>query len=92
MEQTTFKSERTGETQCQAILNHLEQHRGKWVAMPDLVRVSGAYAVHSRISDLRARGHHIVQRNERSGRTVKSFYLLVASSLDGSPEERTVQE
>lgn len=92
MEQATFKSERGGESQCEAILAHLEAHCGSWVGLPDLVRVSGAYAVHSRISDLRDRGHHIVHRNERSGRTVKSFYLLVPSSLDGNPEERTVQE
>ena len=91
MEQATFKSERGGESQCSAILHCLELHRGKWVPLPELVRVSGAYAVHSRISDLRDAGHHIVHRNERSGRTVKSFYLLVPSDLGERPDQMAVQ-
>jgi len=51
--------------------------------MPLLARASGGYAVHSRISDLRARGFNIEHHNERVGRVCRSFYKLVET--DGKP-------
>ncbi len=66
-----------GDTQCGAILARLEAAGGDWVAMPELAQASGAFAVHSRVSDLRGRGHVIEQRNERDGRKVRSFYRLL---------------
>jgi biotin operon repressor len=44
--------------------------------MPDLARAAGAYAVHSRISDLRRMGFEIDQQSRRVGRVVHSFYRL----------------
>lgn len=72
----------SGNTQCALILSALLLEKGQWVAMPKLAEASGAFAVHSRISDLRKRGNHIVQRNEYGKRPdgttkVKSFYKLV---------------
>jgi hypothetical protein len=68
---------KAAETQCEAILARLERARGKYVSLPELARVSGAYAVHSRISDLRAWGHDIPRpRLTRRGRVVKSEYCL----------------
>jgi hypothetical protein len=74
---TRHTSEEAGETQCGAILCRLERARGRWVPMPELARVSGAYAVHSRISELRAKGHPIPRpRIERRGRTILTAYRL----------------
>lgn len=66
-----------GTTQCGAILARLEAAGGDWVPMPELAQASGAYAVHSRVAELRSWGHVIEQRSERDGRKVRSFYRLV---------------
>lgn len=65
-------------SQCQAILDELLKTPGQWVPMPQLVVVSGAYAVHSRVSELRDRGHHIEARVE-IGRPSKSFYRITTA-------------
>lgn len=70
----------TNPTQAQRILDKLREHANQWVAMPLLAEISGAYAVHSRIAELRNRlGHHIEHRNEpiKGSRTKRSFYRLV---------------
>ena len=64
------------ETQCQAILRHLQRHRGNWVPLPDLHAISGALAVPTRVSNLRAAGHNIVNRIDSHGRAKFSFYQL----------------
>ena len=46
-------------SQADKILAELQRRPGVNVPMPDLARVSGAYAVHSRIAELRKRGHVI---------------------------------
>lgn len=86
MNQTQFASLASGCSQCDAILARLRERAGAWVQMPELCRVSGAYAVHSRISDLRARGHEIEQRSKRAGRTVQSAYRLVVCAAVPEPE------
>lgn len=63
-------------TQCGAILAYLEAAGGDWVSMPTLAVVSRAYAVHSRVAELRKRGHVIEQRSERDGRRVLSYYRI----------------
>ena len=65
-----------GDSQNARILAALEAAGGAWVPMPDLAAASGAYAVHSRVAELRLRGHDIGHRNERDGRRVRSFYRL----------------
>ena len=65
-----------GQSQCDRILAELESKRGQWVPMPDLARIAGGYAVHSRIADLRKRGHRIEAMQERRGRKVWSYYML----------------
>jgi Helix-turn-helix domain len=66
-----------GRSQAARILAELEARRGHWVPMPELWRVSGAMAVHSRIAELRGRGHAIEHRNEHQDGVVKSFYRLI---------------
>jgi hypothetical protein len=66
-----------GPTQSELILAELIQHHGRWVEMPHLAAVSGAYAVHSRIADLRADGHQIEVKIE-GVRPRKSAYRLVS--------------
>lgn len=76
MTQTEYQRFLLGESQTDKVLMLLYEARGEWVSMPSLASFSGAYAVHSRVSDLRKRGHNIEHRNEHSGRVVKSFYRL----------------
>ena len=78
MSQAEFTLEAKPLSQCDCILRELENWRGQWVPMPRLYEVSGAFAVHSRIADLRKRGHNIEQRSTRlADGTVSSWYRLV---------------
>ena len=67
-----------GLSKCDAILATLTRWEGQWVSMPDLARIAGGYAVHSRIADLRKRGHRIDWKQERKpgSRKVWSYYRL----------------
>lgn len=73
---TTHPSQQAGLSQCDLVLACLHGHGGDWVPMPLLARHSGAYAVHSRIADLRKRGYQIDHRNLRNGRRILSQYRL----------------
>jgi len=75
---TTHPSTAAGLSQCDLVLLALTARVGEWVPMPYLARLSGAYAVHSRVADLRRRGHQIDHRNLRHGRRVLSQYRLAA--------------
>ena len=68
----------TGLSQCALVLAELQLHPGEWVPMPRLVLCSGSYNVHSRIADLRKRGHAILHKNTRKpgSKTIQSFYQL----------------
>ncbi len=46
-------------SQINRILDHLMEHKENWVSMPSLVHVSGSYNIHSRITELRKKGHNI---------------------------------
>ena len=65
-----------GPSHCDAILLVLAHRRGEWVSIRDLHTASGSYVVHSRIADLRKRGHVVEHRNEWHGRACHSFYRL----------------
>lgn len=71
-------SENNSSSQSSLILEALDKEKGKWVPMPYLARISGAFAVHSRIADLRKDGHLIRQENRRfpGSRQTHSFYKL----------------
>ena len=77
---TNHPSAAAGTSQCACILAELEASAGEWVTLIRLHAVSGSMAVHSRINDLRQRGHRIEQRNERVKRMVHSFYRLTSQS------------
>lgn len=66
----------TNPTQAECILRVLEKRRGTWVSMPTLAEQSGAYAVHSRVAELRKRGHRIGNQVMRHGHQAVSFYRL----------------
>lgn len=76
MNQQIYQHTESGRSQSERILAHLRLAAG-WVHLPDLVRVSGGYAVHSRIADLRKRGYVIEQESVHRGRAVHSFYRLI---------------
>lgn len=63
------------------IFNHLAAHPGRWVGMPELVKLSGSYNVHSRVSDLRKRGVSIECRVDRTKRKAMSFYRIKEGAL-----------
>jgi len=64
-------------TQAARILARLMESRGRWVPMPELAALSGAYAVHSRIAELRDRGYQIETKVVRCHRVKHSFYRLI---------------
>lgn len=68
---------RRGPTQNERVLLALQETPGEWVPMPALVRASGAYAVHSRVADLRRAGHRIDHRNRWNDGTCCSEYRLL---------------
>jgi hypothetical protein len=78
MRQQEFELSRAGESQCDRILERLMATPGQWVPMPELYRISGAMAVHSRVADLRKRGVPVEHRNVRQGNrgAVHSFYRV----------------
>ena len=80
MTQSEHAATGAGVSQCDLILAALRETRD-WVPMPDLARIAGGYAVHSRIADLRKRGHRIdwMQERKPGTRKVWSYYRL---SLD----------
>ena len=75
-----------GASQCETILALLVAAAGRWVSMMDLHRASGSMAVHSRIADLRKRGHDIRQKNDRLGKSVRSSYKLILPAATEQPE------
>lgn len=77
MTQTEFSLKPATRSQSEAILHTLQEHAPSWVAMPVLWRASGAFAVHSRVADLRKRGHQIENRVEvGDGGASESYYRL----------------
>lgn len=64
-------------SQCEKILAVLRRRRRRWVPMPQLARAARAYAVHSRISDLREAGWRIECR-VRGARPRQSAYRLLS--------------
>jgi hypothetical protein len=85
MNQTTYEQSGAGLSQCDLVLLRLrhalqaaETHNVPvdWVSLPDLVQACGGYAVHSRVADLRRRGHDIEQMSVHRAGKVHSFYRL----------------
>lgn len=66
-----------GPSQAERVLARLRQSEGQWVPMPALAAASGAYAVHSRISDLRRAGHRVEHRNHWADGICCSEYRLI---------------
>ncbi len=66
-------------SQNELVLAELQRCQGEWVAMPRLHEVSGSLNVHSRISNLRQKGHVIEWRQE-GARPRRSFYRLVVAA------------
>jgi len=83
MSNTTHPIATESASQCDLILAALRRKNGDWITMMDLHQLSGSMAVHSRIADLRKRGHDISQyndtvRSKRTGRpAVRSHYRHV---------------
>lgn len=65
----------TDPTQAERILQRLRATPGEWVPMPELARVSGAFAVHSRISELRESGA-VIECRQTGSRPRHSFYRI----------------
>ena len=82
MNQTTYEQSGAGVSQADRIFDALLRASTEcavadgWVTLPQLVAISGGYAVHSRIADLRKRGYDIEQTSVRRAGKVHSFYRL----------------
>lgn len=85
MNQTNYEQSGAGLSQADKILFALHAQQsfcggmvedGGWLSLPQLVNVSGGYAVHSRVADLRKRGYDIEQTSVRRAGKVHSFYRL----------------
>jgi hypothetical protein len=76
LSQEEFAAVGSGPSQCDLILATLLTAPGHWFDMRHLGNVSGSRNVHSRVSDLRKRGHSIEHRNERHGRQCWSFFRV----------------
>lgn len=82
MNQATFEQSGSGVSQADRIFDALLRASTEcavadgWVTLPQLVAISGGYAVHSRIADLRKRGHDIEQMSVHRSGKVHSFYRL----------------
>jgi hypothetical protein len=68
----------------------LREHPNEWVSQREILNSSEqrrrcGMTVHSRVSDLRRRGHVIENRCERVGARVVSYYRLVEPSLTAPP-------
>jgi hypothetical protein len=66
-----------GTSQCSRILAALQSAPGEWVSLPALWKASGSMAVHSRINDLRKRGHIIENQAPVKNRKCLSSYRLI---------------
>ena len=64
-------------SQNNLIYEELRRNANRYVSMPDLVRVSGSYNIHSRISDLREKGSIIENKVEKVDGKNHSYYKLV---------------
>ncbi|MBK1884123.1 hypothetical protein JIN85_17010 [Luteolibacter pohnpeiensis] len=67
----------TPPSQCDLILEALQNADGEWVSMPTLAAASRSLNIHSRIANLRDRGFQIENRTEQENRAVHSFYRLI---------------
>lgn len=76
--QLNFQLAGGAQSQNALILEYLKLHAGEEVAMPKLYEVSGSFAIHSRISDLRKAGHNITNRTDNSTRPHRSYYTYHA--------------
>jgi hypothetical protein len=83
---THHPSATAGTSQCDSILRLLSASPGAWVSMMDLHRFSGAMAVHSRISELRGRGHDIAWKKQTHGKMIHSFYRLIPRTATHQPD------
>ena len=72
-------SENSDPTQASIILRELVRQHGRWVPMPELAQASGAYAVHSRVAELRGRGYAIESKIE--GRAPRRSYYRLTSPV-----------
>lgn len=75
--QLDFTSAASGRTQVELLRDYLLAHPHTWIPMPTLAAEIHAYAVHSRIADLRRAHHMTIQwegRREPGSRRVLSYY------------------
>lgn len=87
MNQQQFQRIKAGKSQNERVLLCLQEHANQWVAMPILARIgsgkpTGFCMVHSRVADLRKRGHVIQHSDKREGHQIHSAYRLVTGKVD----------
>ena len=63
-------------SQNDLVERRLQETPDQWVEMPELCKVSGSYNIHTRISELRKRGHQISNKQETVNGQRYSYYKL----------------
>ena len=81
MDQSTYTAQDCGKSQNQLVLEMLVLAGGEWVSLPDLMRHSGSANVHSRVADLRRRGHDVQWKRTQVGRRIHSWYRMAKSEV-----------
>jgi hypothetical protein len=76
MNQSTYTAQESGKSQNQLVLEMLVIAGGEWVSLPDLMRHSGSANIHSRVADLRKRGHNVQWKRTQVGRRIHSWYRM----------------
>lgn len=86
-----FRSTKGGQTQNEKLRALFEANPRTWLSMTDLGRAVGAWAVHSRVADLRKRGMTIYNRSTlnpqpSTDRKRHSFYYFDPDPTKPIPE------
>jgi acyl dehydratase len=82
MTQAQYRTE-SGPTQTDRLAAILQERAGRWVSMTRIGRDIGAWAVHSRIADVRRRyGYTIINRQRKIGGVRHSFYKYLPIQSD----------
>lgn len=82
VEQLTFEQAALGNTQNARLLRIFRARPNEWIPMPELAELIGAYAVHSRVADLRTKHGMTIRTRTEGTQPRKSFYMY---EPEGSP-------
>lgn len=74
-----FHATKNGQSQAAKLERIFRDNPNRWLSMTELGQQIGAWAVHSRVADLRRRGMTIENRTKRDNRSNQtiSYYMFI---------------